>query len=548
MTLESASAAGGAIGALLPVVAPVLALLAAFLAVFQRTRVAVPLLVLLAIAADVALGITSTGLNAALGTAQLPLFTWSPLGLYGATLALRRSPEVAVLSVPCLALALAGLMLTERRRRWFSALGDVTLYGRAGVASALSALTGALIAIRAADFLSLFLGASAFLLAGAGLLAVCAGPAVAGRRLLVAYGTAIGALGTVLTLGRVNGHFDLGNLSSSGFTSGPFLGIALAAAVCGALPPFHGWVLRISRHPLSPAVAVAGAATALSMLFVTFRTVELAPVWQGELRAAGWFATLVGASVAISRRAPTVRLAAAAVTRAGAVFLAVSIATPAALGSALLYALVIESVLGFLWLTAAVPWSGQRSASRTPSEVPLRAPGFWVLALVVATAAALPPTVGGVARTALTTSVVAWPSGDQTLRLALFVGDAVTLVAGAAMLWDPRYLPPLRGRLGWIAVVFAALLLVGPIVAPERVIGIWLGPAAAEAGGTFGSPLSLDTARVPSIPSATLAAIALWILIQRIRRREWLPPLGRAVMGGLALLWIELRRRSSTLR
>ena len=379
--------------------------------------------------------------------------------------------------MPCLGLALASLLLTERRRRWFSALGDASLIGRAGVAFALSALSGALLAVRAADFLSLFLGVSAFLLAGAGLLAFCAGPAVAGRRVLVAYATSVVGLGTVLTLGRVNGHFELGNLSSSGFTGGPFLGIAMAAAVCGGLPPFHGWLLRISRHPMAPAVAAAGSSVALSLLLVTIRTVDLAPLWQAELRAAGWIAILMGASIAVTRRAPAIRLAAAAITRAGALFLAASVSTPAALGTALLYALVMEGSLGLLWLSASVPWGGQHRASRAAVALPLRAPGFWLLVLVIATAAALPPTVGGVARSALTGSLTAWPAGDQTLRIALFIADAVTLVAGAALLWDVRFLPPLRGWLGWIAVALAAILLIGPIASPARLIGGWLGPA-----------------------------------------------------------------------
>ena len=107
MTLDIASAAnlGSAIGAVLPVFAPLIVLLAAVLALFQHTRVVTAPLVFLAIAADVGLGVTSTGINAALGTSQQPLFAWSPLGLYGATLALEpqpgsRSPFGAV-SWPC---------------------------------------------------------------------------------------------------------------------------------------------------------------------------------------------------------------------------------------------------------------------------------------------------------------------------------------------------------------------------------------------------------------------------------------------------------------
>jgi formate hydrogenlyase subunit 3/multisubunit Na+/H+ antiporter MnhD subunit len=534
---------GLAVGAILPVFAPLLAFLAAVFSLFRRARTFAAPLLFVAIAAEVALGLASTGLNAALGTDQQPLFAWSPLGLYGVTLVLGRSAEVAILSVPCLGLALAALLLTERRRRWFSALGDASLRDRASVTFALVAIVGALIAIRAADFLSLFLGLSSFLLAGAGLLALCAGPAIAGRRVLVAYATTVVGLGTVLTLGRVNGHFELGNLSGSGFTGGPFLGIAMAAAVCGALPPFHGWLLRISRHSMAPALAAAGSSVALTLLFITIRTVDLAALWQAELRLAGWIAILIGASIALTRRAPAIRLAAASVTRAGALFLAASVSTPAALGATLLYTLVMEVSLGLLWLSASVPWGGQRRASRATVSLPIRSPGFWLLVLVIATAAALPPTLGGVARSALTGSLTAWPAGDQTLRGALFIADAVTLTAGAALLWDERFLPPLRGWLGWVIVAFSGLLLVGPTASPARLIGGWLGPAAAEAGGTFGSPLALQAARIPTLPSITLAIIAAWILIQRIRRREWLPPLGHALMGALALGWLELSRR-----
>jgi DNA-binding CsgD family transcriptional regulator len=134
VTLDGSTAASlwAAAGAVLPVFAPLLVLAAATGALFRRTRALALPFILAACCADLALGVSAAPLSEQLGAADLTLFTWSPLGLYGATFAARRSPEVAMLSLPALGLALTALALTGRRRRWFSALGEATLSERTG--------------------------------------------------------------------------------------------------------------------------------------------------------------------------------------------------------------------------------------------------------------------------------------------------------------------------------------------------------------------------------------------------------------------------------
>jgi len=275
------------------------------------------------------------------------------------------------------------------------------------------------------------------------------------------------------------------------------------------------------------------------------RTIELQGQWQGWLRLAGWIAALAGGAIALTRRRPAVALAAVFTAKAGVIFLAASIATPAAMAAVLLYELVTLPALGFLWLTAALPWGGhlRSRAPGGPATPPLRTPGFWLNALLLGVAAGLPPTVGGIARSALTASMTSWPTGDQLIRVPLFIGDLAVLVAGGALLWSPRYLPPVRGVAGWGLCLVAAVALCGPLIAPGIVIGSWVGPAAGAAVGVAAAPLALDAARNPTLPSAFLVILMLWVLWQRLRGREWLPGLARALVGVVALGWLALGRR-----
>jgi len=545
---ELAGMARHAPEALLPLAAPVLILIASLSVVLLRTRtVAAPVLTL-ALFAEVAHALASHALNANAGGDELVLFTWSPLGLYGVAFALRRGADAALLTIPPLLLAIAGIALAERRRLWFSAYKKESLSGLAGSAGALLALAACTWATRAADLVSLYFAVCTFLVATAILLWAGAGQAQAGRRLLVTYIVAVAALGSVLVLGKVNGQFQLSGLSTAGFGGGVFFGVALTAMVAAGAFPFHGWLVRLGRNPLTPAAGAAGVALALTLLLVTQRTIELQDQWQGWLRLAGWAAALGGGVTALTRRRPAVALAAVFTAKAGVIFLAASIATPAAMAAVLLYELVTLPALGFLWLTAAVPWGGHlrtRGPGGTATS-PLRTPGFWLNALLLGIAAGLPPTLGGVARSALTTSVTSWPTGDQLIRVPLFIGDLAVLVAGGALVWNPRYLPPVRGGAGWTLCLIAAIAMCGPLIAPGAIIESWLRPAAGAAVGMAGAPMTLEAARIPTLPSAFLMVVTFWVLWQRVRGREWLPGPARAVVGVVALGWMALGRRWRT--
>jgi hypothetical protein len=289
-------------GLVLPLAAPILTGVAAIAALFRRTHAGVAPLVLLALVCDVAMAVAADRLARELNSVERTLFTWSPLGLYGVVLGVRRSADVALLSAPPLVLAWLGAVLATRRRRWFSALAEWSLPERASWAAALVAVTGALWAARAADFVSLFTGVAACAMGSTGLLAATAGAGPAGRRMVVG-GTACAALlSAALVLGRVNGHFILAGLSTAGFGPGAFLGIAVAAAFAAGTAPFQGWLLRSARHPLAPALAAAGAVGAAALLLVVFRTIEPEGAWLAWLRASGWVAVFAGAGVALTRQ------------------------------------------------------------------------------------------------------------------------------------------------------------------------------------------------------------------------------------------------------
>ena len=528
------------LGVGLPLAAPFFTALAALLASHRWGRVAAAPLLACALVADAAAAIAASAVNAALGTPESSLFTWSPLGLYGEDFVVRRGPDVALLGLPMLVLALAGVLLADRRRRWFSGRPEESAIARIGRAAGLFSVAGAVWAIRAGDFVSLYLGIAALVFGSVVLVGSVVGAAAAGRRAAVGSLCGVAFLGTVLVLGRVNGHFVLSALSTAGFGGGAFAGFAVTAAYVSAIPPFHGWLVRSARHAIVPALAAAGAAAGAALLLVAYRTADIGIGWQAELRAAGWIAALVGAGIALTRRRPALALAAATVARLSALFFAASVSTPAALSAALGAALLMGTPLGLLWLTASHPW---RTAGPLRGSAPSRSPGFWVNLILLASAAGLPPTVGGLTRAVLAASLTAWPSGDQLLRLPMFVADVAVLIAGGALLWDARYLPPLRGRWGWAIATAVVLALCAPAIAPQYLLNPWLGASSAAAIGTISSPLRIEGPVVPSIPSIVLMLVAAWILFRRLQSREWLPPLGTALLGASALAWNGAGRR-----
>ncbi|HEV2125737.1 MAG TPA: proton-conducting transporter membrane subunit, partial [Chloroflexota bacterium] len=262
------------------------------------------------------------------------------------------------------------------------------------------------------------------------------------------------------------------------------------------------------------------------------------PSWQRWLAALAWVSAIVGAGIALARRSPCVRLSAVFVGHAGIVFLAGAAATPAAVAGSVLYLVTTLFLVALLWLLATNA-TGQRSRQR-PSDV-ARTPGFWLQVILIASAVGLPFTVGGLARSAFVDALTAWPAGNQLHRFPLIIADGATLVVAASLLWDARYLLPLRGWSGWLGVATAALVLVLPTILPGPLIATWFDPAAAAASGTAAPPLALVA--TPSPFSIGLGVLAFWILLQRIRNREWLPAVGHAFMGAAALGWLALRRQ-----
>ena len=165
--------------------------------------------------------------------------------------------------------------------------------------------------------------------------------------------------------------------------------------------------------------------------------------------------------------------------------------------------------------------------------------------LLIASAAGLPGTVGGLAQGTLAQALTSWPTGDRFLRLPLLLLDATILVAGGSLL---RRRPPLAvghgraRRLNWLALGVVAAAVVGPVVAPEWTVGRWYGPVAAAAAGTGAAPPALALSRIPPLLSGLLGLVAAWALAQRWRGREWLPAPARAALGAVALGWLEVRR------
>jgi hypothetical protein len=426
------------------------------------------------------------------------------------------------------------------------------------------ALAGALWTAVAGDLVTQYLGVTLFFLGTAGTLWAVAGDGQGGGRLVLAGIAGTALLGCVLTLGKVNGLFVLSQLSTAGFTGGAFFGLALGAAVAAAAPPFHAWLLRLARHPYGPALAAGGVAAAMALLLGAFRTTAgaLPPGWSGWLVSYGWVATLAATAVVLRRGTPTLCLAALFAGKAGMLFFAAAIATPVSMAAAVLYVTLTLPALGLLWwLAAAPPEAPPAPVARPGGGPPLwRHPGFWSVVLILASAAALPGTAGGAAGGAFVRALTSWPSGDLTLRVPPFLLDAAVLVVGGGLLWGsegaarglgraPRErrrsrlrLVRLTGWRGWALLLPLAVLVIAPAVLPRSLLGQWFGPVAAAAAGTGTAPLTLDLSRVPPFLSGLLAAVALWVLVQRLRGREWLPGPVRSVVG-IATILVRIASR-----
>ncbi len=524
-------------GVALALAPAVLLLIGAALLLWPRARMAALLLACLGPAAALGGLVLTEAAWPRVGGYDAPVLSWSPLGLYGVTLTLHPSSTAFVLTLPPLLLAALGVAILWRRQR-----AGTGIWEAAG-AAALVAVAGSCWAAPAGDLVSLTLATCLFLVATGAMLWAVAGAAPAGRRLLLVATAAVGLETCVLILGKVNGLFLLSQLSTVGFTSAAFAGLFLTALVAAPVPPFQGWLQRLARHPLAPAVQAAGAALALRLLLVVFQVTagSFASSWQHWLALAGWLAVAGGIGVVLLRRGQPTRLASLAAGRAGFSFLAAAIATPGSMAAALLYATLALPPLSLLWLLSLAP--SPAGPPRRRDTALWKTPGFWIVALLLASAAGLPGTVGGLAKGALIGTLTAAPAGNPWLRLPPFLLDGATLIAGSRLLWRPHALTHLESRWGWALLALAVLVLAGPFLAPALAIARWFGPAALAAAGTANVPLAFEVSRVPSALSLLLGGVALLALVQRIRGREWLPGPVLALLAVGFVHWEEARRR-----
>lgn len=523
-------------GATLTLAPAVLLLVGAALLLQPRTRAAAVLLAGLAMVASVGgLAIVEIAWPHT-GGYDVPVLGWSPLGLYGVTLTLHPSSTAFVLTLPALLLTTVGMALLWQR--------DVAGTGTwAAGAAACVAVAGSCWAAAAGDLVSLTLATCLFLGATTAMLWAVAGPAPAGRRLLLVATAAVGLETCVLILGKVNGLFLLSQLSTVGFTSAAFAGLFLTALVAAPVPPFQGWLQRLARHPLAPAVQAAGVALALRLLLVVFQVTagSFSPSWPYWLSLSGWLAVAGSIGVLLRRRGQPTRLAALAAGRAGFAFLAAAIATPGSMVAALLYTTLALPPLSLLWLLSLA--SSPPGQLRRREAALWKTPGFWIAALLLAAAAGLPGTVGGLAKGALIGTLTATPAGNPWLRLPPLLLDGATLIAASRLLWQPHALTRLGSRTGWALLALAMAVLIGPFLVPSLAVARWFGPAALAAAGTANVPLAFEVSRVPSALSLVLGVVALLALVQRIRGREWLPGPVLALLAVAFVQWEEARRR-----
>ena len=204
-----------------------------------------------------------------------------------------------------------------------------------------------------------------------------------------------------------------------------------------------------------------------------------------------------------------------------------------------------------------------------------RSAGPWLVVLVVATAAGLPGTIGGLAADTYLSALAASNDAGWWLRIAALVLDTATIGAGGAVLASgitaaltarmararpidhaiDAWAPPddawrnrgtvgdvLRDLLPWLGVAVGIAAVVAPALLPVTFVGPWFAPVSVVMAGTTSPPRLVDAFRIAS-PDRIVLTIAAAIALYRTQRgEEMLPAPARALLGITVLLALPVVR------
>lgn len=449
----------------LAVSVPCLTAVAAAFAMVRHMRATVPVLLFAAICFAIA-GINELpSLKLTAGSAEASIAIWSSLGLYGASITIRTHAYGSLLALPAIGIALCA-WLWAYGWPWSDPSASSVPAGRTiSDGSMLFAIASASWALIAGDLVSVILSTGAFFTATAGAIYGAASVPAARRRLLVGGGFSLVLLLCVLLLSKVNGTFLSSQLASVSFSDASLAGLTLAAVGASGVFPTGQWLLRLSRQPLMPAVALAGNAIAISLLDIAFVTTsgDLADTWLNILTGIGWIAIVGGVVAFWSNRRPSIKIASITGARNGLAFLALGSGTPGTMSSLALLSVTTFPALALFWVLAiahslrqsrgtgtamsaeAVP---AQSVARGPERQPLPPQGrmklslgradVWVLVVLAAAAVGLPGTVGGVAVGGFLSGLSVASDRGSWARFAIFALDA-SIIAGVGSVIAMRF-------------------------------------------------------------------------------------------------------------
>lgn len=614
---------------------PTLVVVAAIAALLRPTRATVPVLLL----ADALLAVSGVAIlpsvRRAVEVNETAVASWSPLGLYGVELSVRTSALGSFLSVPCLVAALAS-WVRAYGPPWRDPLSARVPRGRPRVDGAmLAALAGGTWTLVAGDLVSMVLGTGTFFVATALALRLAGSSAAARHRLVVTGVFSLCLLVCMLLLGKVNGSFSAAQLASVSFSDASLAGLVIVAYGVGNAVPFTGWALLMARQPLMPAVAAVSSALSLALMDMAFVTTggELADAWRGVLTSIGLVAMTGAVFMAWRVRHPRLRLATLAGGRTGLGLLAVASGAPATMSALALLHGVAATGAALLWVAAPggsgalregivrsrgrsgsldnafgrrptpvilfnpspapigagreravlmtpFPSARVRAAASGPTLIDLRldawrSAGPWFVVLVVATAAGLPGTIGGLAADTYLSSLAASNDAGGWLRIAALILDTATIGAGGAVLasgigrafaarmaqsrpidhaidawtasdeaWRTRgtFSDALRDLLPWLGVSVGIAAVVAPAILPMTFVAPWFAPVSVAMAGTTTPPRLVDAFRIASPDRLVLTVAAAIALYRTQRGDEMLPAPARAVLGIAVLLAIPIVR------
>ena len=603
---------------------PLLVGMSALAAPFRWLRATVSVFLLAATVDAFASVAILPGVRRALEASEAPFAVWSPLGLYGVELSVRTNALGGFLAIPCMLASLAG-WVRAYGPPWQDPLGSHVPVGRGPTDMALLAsLSAGVWALMAGDLVSMVLGIGGFFVATALALRFAGASNAARWRLVVTGAFSLCLMTCMLLLGKVNGSFAASQLASVSFSDASLAGIVVVAYGVGNAVPFHGWAQALARQPLMPSVAAVGSALSLAMVDVAFVTTggELANAWRGVLTALGIAAVAGAVLVAWGSSHPRSRLATLAGGRTGLGLLAIASGAPATMSALALLHGVAATGAALLWVAAP----GGSGASRdrrfglvglrgrttragvedhvlppVPSVPPLRGlgggrsvrlsalaarvsvagspdlrldawrnAGPWLVILVVATAAGLPGTVGGLAADTYLSALAAASDAGGWLRVAALVLDTATIGAGGAVLaagintalvarmaksrppendfgvwpvpdesWRTRstFGEVITEFLPWLGVAIGIAAIVAPALLPNTFVSPWFAPISVVVAGTSSPPRLVDAFRIAS-PDRIVLTIAAAVALYRTQRGdEMLPGPARALLGISVLLF-----------